>query len=332
MTAEGAERFDHLMERALYGPEGFYERGGRAGPDGDFLTAVEVGPLFGEVTALALDSWWTGLGGPDPFVVVEGGAGRGQWCRMVRAAQPACAAAMRWVAVERSRRLRAEAAQSADATAAELPGRPSEVLPGVAGHTPAHVVLANELLDNLPVRLMTRTAQGWSELFVQGERPSWQPATDSPPFDVAEGSTVPWQVAARDWVDRALDLLAPGGRLVCLDYCSTTAELARRPWTEWLRTYARNGRGTDPWKRSGEQDITCEVCHDQLGEPLVTSQAAWLAGHGLEELVAQGRRLWRERAHQPDLAAVKARSRVSEAAALTDPTGMGSFSVLEWLA
>ena len=328
MTADAAERFDRFVDRALYGPDGFYERGGRAGRGGDFLTAVEVGPLFGEVTALALDSWWAGLGRPDPYMVVEGGAGRGQWCRMVRAAEPACASALTWVAVERSQRLRSEAAQVADATAAELPDQHAAALRGGA----AHVVLANELLDNLAVRLLRRTAGGWSELFVQSGAPLWRPTADVPPFEVPEGSTAPWQLAARDWVERARGLLAPGGRLVCLDYCSTTAELARRPATEWLRTYARHGRGTEPWTKPGEQDITCEVCHDQLGHPLVTAQAAWLAGHGLDELVDEGRRLWRERAHRPDLAAVKGRSRVSEAAALTDPTGMGSFQVLEWLA
>jgi len=328
VTADAAERFDRFVDRALYGPDGFYERGGRAGRGGDFLTAVEVGPLFGEVTALALDSWWAGLGRPDPYMVVEGGAGRGQWCRMVRAAEPACASALTWVAVERSQRLRSEAAQVADATAAELPDQHAAALRGGA----AHVVLANELLDNLAVRLLRRTAGGWSELFVQSGAPLWRPTADVPPFEVPEGSTAPWQLAARDWVERARGLLAPGGRLVCLDYCSTTAELARRPATEWLRTYARHGRGTEPWTKPGEQDITCEVCHDQLGHPLVTAQAAWLAGHGLDELVDEGRRLWRERAHRPDLAAVKGRSRVSEAAALTDPTGMGSFQVLEWLA
>ena len=344
MTADAAERFDRFVDRALYGPDGFYERGGRAGRGGDFLTAVEVGPLFGEVTALALDSWWAGLGRPDPYMVVEGGAGRGQWCRMVRAAEPACASALTWVAVERSQRLRSEAAQVADATAAELPDQHAAELPDQhAAELPdqhaaalrggaAHVVLANELLDNLAVRLLRRTAGGWSELFVQSGAPLWRPTADVPPFEVPEGSTAPWQLAARDWVERARGLLAPGGRLVCLDYCSTTAELARRPATEWLRTYARHGRGTEPWTKPGEQDITCEVCHDQLGHPLVTAQAAWLAGHGLDELVDEGRRLWRERAHRPDLAAVKGRSRVSEAAALTDPTGMGSFQVLEWLA
>ena len=60
------------------------------------------------------------------------------------------------------------------------------------------------------------------------------------------------------------------------------------------------------------------------------SQADFLRAHGLDDLVAEGRRVWAERAHLGDLEALQARSRVSEAEALTDPTGLGAFRVLEW--
>nr|MBA3303774.1 SAM-dependent methyltransferase [Acidimicrobiia bacterium] len=36
-----------------------------------------MGPLFGAVVAQALDAEWARLGRPDPFAVVEAGAGRG---------------------------------------------------------------------------------------------------------------------------------------------------------------------------------------------------------------------------------------------------------------
>ena len=78
--------------------------GGRAGRRGDFITSAEVGPLFGAVVARALDAWWDELGSPDPFVVVDAGAGVGTLARAVLAAGPACAAALRYVLVERSRR------------------------------------------------------------------------------------------------------------------------------------------------------------------------------------------------------------------------------------
>ena len=60
------------------------------------------------------------------------------------------------------------------------------------------------------------------------------------------------------------------------------------------------------------------------------SQADWLRAHGIDDLVADARRTWTARAHIGDLAALKARSRVTEAEALLDPTGLGAFRVLEW--
>ena len=54
-----------------------------AGRRGDFLTAPEVGPLYGAVLARAIDAWWIELGRPDPFVVVEAGAGPGTLARSV---------------------------------------------------------------------------------------------------------------------------------------------------------------------------------------------------------------------------------------------------------
>ena len=309
-------RFDRFVEEALYGPLGFYTTGGRAGRHGDFLTAVEAGPLFGLVTARALDAWWREAGCPRPFVVVEGGAGRGQWCRMIRAAEPECGAALTWVAVERSEALAAEAATAADEVVAELP-------------TSAHVVIANELLDNLPFRLLRRSPAGWDELFVVDGEPVWAECDEMPPFDAALGATVPWQQTAAAWVDEALATGA--ARVVCLDYGDTTETLAARPWQEWVRTYAAHGHGTDPWRSPGRQDITCEVAWDQLpGAPVVSTQADWLRRHGIDALVEEGRAVWQKRAHLGDLAAVAARSRVGEAAALTDPHGMGAFLVLEW--
>jgi SAM-dependent MidA family methyltransferase len=126
-------------------------------------------------------------------------------------------------------------------------------------------------------------------------------------------------------------LAGVGGRVLAFDYASTTDELARRPWTEWLRTYRQHARGGHPLEHLGSQDITCEVPVDQLPSPARdVSQADWLREHGIDELVEQGRALWRERAAVGDLEAVRARSRVTEAGALLDPSGLGAFRVLQW--
>mgnify|MGYP003526014298 CR=1 FL=1 len=126
------------------------------------------------------------------------------------------------------------------------------------------------------------------------------------------------------------------GRVIAIDYAKPTADLASRPQSEWLRTYANHRRGDAPLANLGAQDVTCEVAIDQLA--LVrppgadTAQADWLRHWGIDDLVAEARRHWHAQAHAPDLAAMAARSRVTEADALLDPEGLGRFRVLEWFA
>lgn len=359
----GPVGFDEVVATALYHPDGgFYTTGGRAGRGGDFLTSPEVGPLFGALVARALDSWWRAAGEPPVFVVVEAGAGPGTLARAVLSAAPACAGSLRYVLVERSaaqRAVQAERLPLEDPVAAfasapaeddeerprpDPPAGPIVVslaeLPRLAGPC---IVVANELLDNLPFGLAERGSDGWQEVRVGVDGPSLVEVLvpmgpddaallDRRAPDAPAGARVPVQRAAAAWVHDAIALAGPGGRVVALDYAATTADLAARPWTEWVRTYRRHERGGRPLDGLGEQDITCEVAVDQLGVAPTSdqSQADWLRAHGLDELVAEGRRIWQERAATGDLAAVRARSRVGEADALTDPTGLGAFRVLEW--
>jgi SAM-dependent MidA family methyltransferase len=101
-----------------------------------------------------------------------------------------------------------------------------------------------------------------------------------------------------------------------------------------VRTYRGHARGEDPLTDLGLQDITCEVAVDQLGavRPPTSDTALsdWLHGHGLDAVVAAAQAKWDAAAAKPDLDALKARSLVNEAAALTDPNGLGAFRVLEW--
>ena len=70
---------------------------------------------------------------------------------------------------------------------------------------------------------------------------------------------------------------------------------------------------------------------DQLPEPdVVRTQAQFLQRWGIDELVEEGRVAWEAAASAPTVAAMKMRSRVREAEALLDQTGLGSFLALEW--
>jgi len=206
------------------------------------------------------------------------------------------------------------------------------------------VVLANELLDNVPFDVVERTDRGWAEVRVTvddgalgeihvpvDERRAH--LLDALLPDAAPGSRLPVQDGAAGWLRDALDVLE-SGRVVVVDYVASTAELAARGHG-WLRTYRAHGRGDGPLEALGTQDITADVDVDQLGRvrrpDVQRTQAAFLAAHGMDDLVTEGRRIWHERAHVGDLAAVRARSRVREAEALADPTGLGAFGVLEWI-
>jgi hypothetical protein len=78
------------------------------------VTGPEVGPLFGMCVARALDRIWQERDEPDPFFVIEAGAGRGRLAREVLRAQPACAPALHYVLVERSSVLQDEQRQLLD--------------------------------------------------------------------------------------------------------------------------------------------------------------------------------------------------------------------------
>lgn len=318
--------FDRYMSIALYGDGGFYATGGVAGRRGDFLTSPEVGPLFGAVVARYLDAVWDELGRPSTFHVVEVGAGPGTLARAIHAARPAAAASWRYVAVEVSAAQRARHPDDVESVGT----MPSEPVDGV--------VVANELLDNLPFRLVVFDG-GWREASVaeEGGRlvevlgPVLDPRPAVLPESAPLGARAPLQDEAARWVTTARQRLRRG-RVLVVDYARpSTADMASIPWREWLRTYAGHRRGGHYLAHPGGQDVTVDVALDQLPPPTERcEQASFLRRWGIEDLVAEGLAVWDEHAAAPDLRALTMRSRAREAEALLDPAGLGGFDVLEW--
>ena len=166
------ERFDEFVERCLYDPRhGFYSVHGNAGGGrGDFITSPEVGPLFGAVLARVLDDCWHDLGRPGEFTLVDAGAGRGALAKSILAAEPECRAALSVVTVERSERLRRDQAALLLADRVDGSGWVRDTESGYArcgsvavpvqirADLPLEafdgVIIANELLDNLPFRIV----------------------------------------------------------------------------------------------------------------------------------------------------------------------------------
>jgi NADH dehydrogenase [ubiquinone] 1 alpha subcomplex assembly factor 7 len=367
----GPVPFSVFVEAALYDPEaGFFTTGHGAGRSGgDFVTSPEVGPLFGVCVARALDEWWRALGEPDPFVVMEAGAGPGRLCREVLRAAPACAPALRYVMVERSAALRAAQREmlvvepfeyalgpsSPDLSDGGMPmpvqgtGPIVSALEELPALTIDGVIIANELLDNLPFDLAERSADGWLEIRVgvsddgaggasfhevpvraSEELVEWLGDLDAP-----VGSRVPVQRAVEQWIDDCATRLRRGVVLV-VDYAAEIDELVARG-AGWLRTYRAHRRGGEPFDHPGSQDITADVLLPALRRDArragfaiaqESTQAEWLRSLGIEELVDEGRAQWEEGAARGGLEALAGRSRITEAAALTAPDGLGAHSVL----
>lgn len=372
IAREGPLPFSSFMNEALYGAKGFYTAGGGAGRRRDFLTSPEVGALFGMVIAGVLDDWWVDLGRPDPYLVAEVGAGPGSLARTVIESRPLCGPALRYLMIDRSapmrnvhRSLHLPLTDPSTVLGAMFPDGDDEADVGNVSARPAQgplcatletlpgidldVVLANELLDNIAVDLYERAATGWLEVRVGldsssrspelcetliGAEPGVAARLDGLLPSVEIGARVPFQPERVAWLRDAL-ARTPNGRVLCIDYARTTAEMAVLPWQKWLRTYRMHSRAGHPLLMPGETDITVDVAVDQLAAfcrapTRNRSQAEFLRAHRIDLIAAEQRRIWEAGAAHGDLASLAARSRAQEIDALCDETGLGGFRVLEW--
>ena len=285
--------------------------------------------MFGAVLARWIDAEFERLGQPDDFRVVEVGAGPGTLARSILHVAPQWTD--RYIAVELSAAQRATHPDGVQSVAALTAAQP------IRG-----VVIANELLDNLPFRLAVFDG-GWREAVVgiEGEFAADGSLTehlvDAPaewawlPQRAPHGARLPIQERASKWV-AAMQSQLVGGTVLAFDYFTAlTAELAAAPWRDWLRTYRGHERGEHYLRNVGQQDITTQVCIDQLPTPsAVRSQAQFLARWGIDDLVAEGKAQWAANASAPSVASLRMRSRISEAESLLDPAGLGGFQAVEW--
>ena len=147
----GPISFAEYMELALYGPGGYYERT-PVGAGGDFVTSPHVHPIFATLLADAIRELRRALGDPEPLRIAEVGAGDGTLARQL--IDRLRDIDLVYTALERSSGAR-------DALATLDGVRLAESL-----QEDAHVILANELLDNLPFRRIRMSDDGPLEVRV----------------------------------------------------------------------------------------------------------------------------------------------------------------------
>jgi len=371
IRVDGPMPFEQFMAAALYDPEGgfFTSKSLRSAKSGDFLTSPEVSPLFGETLARFVDQELStlpltsslrregdqdvtspgsarggvsaaraGTGGAAerPFLI-EVGAGSGSLLRPLLAAL-ACPV-LAW-AVEASPAARESLTQIL---------RPDHVVPTL-DDLPAcsvGVIIANELLDNLPVALAVRTGDGWTERSVGVQdgalvlvpveaRPAVAAWAERFGLPAPERGLVEVQLAAGEWLQASLAMLDAGAVLL-IDYGDTAENLEKRRVEGTLRTYRAHHLGPHPLDDPGETDITVDVNFTALisraGELGASveyhRQDEFLTGLGVRERLSDLRYEELALARDGDpFKRLQVRSARTEAETLLHPRGLGDFRVL----
>jgi len=302
----GPISFARFMERALYEPGlGYYatsrERTTRAG---DFLTAPELHPIFGQTVARQIGEMFERLGEPSGFIVREYGAGRGTMGRSLPSG-------VNYQPVEFDS------------------ARPAAPFTGV--------VLANEFVDALPAhRLIYKGGADLAEVLVGWRDGGFVNVVG----EISDDRLIAWlerhrvnlhageiaevNLAMADWLAEIGRDLERGYALI-LDYGGG----ARGP-SGSFRAFRGQHVSSDVLGAVGHVDITADVDFDALEVEATAAgfevlgrvrQAEFLLGCGLEEVYAGTR----EQADQDWDSALTLRAAVRR---LLDPSALGGYQVV----
>jgi SAM-dependent MidA family methyltransferase len=335
----GPITFAEFMESALYDPDGgFFEgggSGGSVGPDGDFVTSPHVSSLFGSLLSRLVQDVRTRLGNPDPFTVVEVGAGDGTLARTLADGLTETGPA-ELVLAERTARHR----ESLAALAGSIP-TPVRVVAAISELAPGSItgfVLANEVLDNLPFHRVRRGPHGPVEVcvgLVDGaltlvELPPSSPETAAAARHLPDGGEALVPTGAYQLLT-ALGAALERGFVVLIDYAAA-AEGAE------VHGYRMHRPVADVLAGPGTSDVTAGVDFDDVArfaEGCRFRSWGWVTQRDL--LLALGYRKETDRllARQGELLnegrgaeAARVFAERSRAGLLIDAGGLGGFRAL----
>jgi len=294
--------FARYMELALYAPGlGYYSAGARKlGKAGDFVTAPEISPLYGQTLARQVQGIM--LAGFDE--VLEVGAGSGALAAtLLQELERLGTTPRNYFILELSADLRE---RSRDTLAAKVPHLLERVAwlnqlpPAFSG-----VVLGNEVLDAMPVHVV-RVRSGKVEeggVGVRSERLGWSWRLASGELleaaralDLPEGFRSEIALAARGFLRSLAGILEKGVALF-VDYGFPRKEYyhpQRRDGT--LMCHYRHYAHTDPFFLPGLQDITSHVDFSAIASAAreaglelagYTSQAQFLINCGITEVMSR---------------------------------------------
>jgi len=358
--------FADFMALALYEPEYGYYATNRVniGGAGDFYTAPHLGSDFGELLAEQFAEMWRLLDFPNPFTLVEMGAGQGLLVRDVlrylHRHHDACFEAVEYVIVEGSPALRQEQQQRMAKLVQNFGRLHWRTWDEIAPNSIVGCFFSNELIDALPVHRVMWKDGVLQELYVTledavdakpdaaGKRfveaiaplstPALQQYFERIGIDFAAGNypagyTTEVNLAALDWMKTVAQRLQRG-YVLTIDYGYPAQRYympTRRSGT--LQCYFQHRHHDDPFINIGLQDITAHADFTALerqGETCglqtlgYTQQGLFLMALGMGDRIAAVSTL------TPDesLTITDILARREALHTLIDPSGMGNFGVL----
>jgi len=288
-AAGGWIGFDRYLQHALYEPAmGYYSGPNRVfGAEGDFVTAPEMSSLFGRCVAVQCAQWLDEVGGG----IVEFGAGSGALASQVLSTlRDANALPDGYSIVELSAPLRERQRRTIGAAGPGLLERVRwlDALPErIEG-----VVLANEVLDAMPVRVFRcagadvlergvarvgADAIGWQErkadakfaaLVHERLREAWSVYAGEEIERLRETAPYVSEIGeqAEAWVETVGSRLVRGAMLL-IDYGFPRHELYHpQRDSGTLRCHYRHRAHDDPFLWPGLQDITAHVDFTAIGD------------------------------------------------------------------
>lgn len=307
-AAGGWIDFARYMELALYAPgSGYYSAGTQKfGEQGDFITAPEVSPLFAQTLANPVSQVLQSMGGGD---VIEFGAGSGVLAAdLLQALKNKNVLPEHYLIVELSAELKQRQKQMIEQRLPELMDR-IIWLDSLPENPVKAVVLANEVLDAMPVQRFIKTEMGIESLGVscldgvlvlQNKKASnklnqsVKNIEKDPGNELQQGYISEINLNIKPWL-QSIEQILQQGAVYLIDYGYPRSEyyLPERYMGTLMCYYKHRAHDSVLWN-PGLQDLTAFVDFTAVAEAALdagfdvngfASQANFLLNTGLPQLV-----------------------------------------------
>jgi SAM-dependent MidA family methyltransferase len=350
--------FAEYMDLALYHPQYGYYATGRVniGDRGDFFTSPHLGADFGELLGKQLSELWEIMGRPEPFQLVEMGAGQGllaiDMLRYLQREHPEFFGVLEYLIIEKSPALIKQQQQNLESWVEIIPKVRWCSWEEIPENSLVGCCFSNELVDAFPVHLWTIEAGELREIYVTTAAGEFQEVVGeiSTPrlqdywkltgikiTDYPEGYRSEVNLAALDWLTIVASKLQRG-YVITIDYGYEGDRYyspGRNQGT--LQCYYRHRHHSNPYIHVGRQDITAHVnftALEQQGKLLglesegLTKQGLFLMELGLGDRLAalSSSTAGDSLATPQELLQIMQRRQTLHQ--LIDPHGLGGFRVL----